>query len=106
MLETMMPLVKRIGWAALVGMVGVYVYLSLAGPRGVKALLEKRQQITITQEENAELERENNRRRERIQRLKDSREEQELEIRRRLKLKKPGTRDFYIPEAMDSNPES
>ena len=65
---------------------------------------KKRQQITIAQEENAELERENNLRRERIQKLKDSREEQELEIRKRLKLEKPGTRDFYIPEAADSKP--
>ena len=93
----MTALVKRIGWATLIGMVGVYIYISMTGTRGVSALLEKRQRITVMQEENAELDRENQLRRERIRRLTESREEQELEIRRRLKLQKPGTRDFYIP---------
>lgn len=105
MLETMMPLVKRLGWVTLIGMVGVYIYISMTGPRGVSALLEKRRQITAMQEEKAELEKDNQRRREKVRRLTESPEEQEMEIRKRLKLEKPGTRDFYLPDSSGNAPE-
>ena len=101
----MMPLVKRLGWATLIGMVGVYIYISMTGPRGISALLEKRRQITAMQEENAGLEQDNQRRREKIRRLTESPEQQELEIRKRLKLEKPGTRDFYLPDSTENAPE-
>jgi cell division protein FtsB len=94
----MAPLLKKLGYVALLLMAGVYVLLTMTGPRGVSALKEKRRQITTLQEENAELERDNHRRRERIRDLLESREEQEVEIRRRLKLLKPGETTFILPE--------
>jgi cell division protein FtsB len=78
-------------------MIGVYVFLQMTGANGVAALIEKREQVNALQEQNAELERNNRMRKERIERLLDSREEQELEIRRRFKLQKKDSVDFYLP---------
>ena len=93
----MQPLMKNVGLAVLAAMIGVYVFLEMTGPRGVEALLEKRSEIEALQQENAELEHQNAARKQRIESLAESREEMELEIRRRYKLQKPGTVDFYLP---------
>ena len=93
----MRPIFKNLGYAVLVTMIGVYVFLQVTGPNGVSALIEKRRQVQELQERNAELERANKMRKERIERLLDSREEQELEIRRRFKLQKKDSVDFYLP---------
>jgi cell division protein FtsB len=60
--------------------------------------MEKRKQIREFQEKNATLSAENQRKRERIQRLKTSRAEQELEIRQKLKMLRPGETQFILPE--------
>lgn len=81
------------GWAA------------VSGPRGLKALLEKREEIRRLQEENAALEAENARRRDRIHRLEDNRAEQELEIRKQLRLQREGETTFILPEQEPAKPE-
>ena len=93
----MRPLYKNLGYAVLVTMIGVYIFLQMTGSNGVSELIEKRRQVQNLQERNAELQRENGMRRNRIDRLIDSREEQELEIRRRFKLQKKDSVDFYLP---------
>jgi hypothetical protein len=62
-------------------------------------LLEKRQEIRLWQERNAALDRDNQLRRERLRRLEESPSEQELEIRKQLKLLRPGETTFILPEA-------
>ncbi len=93
----MQPLMKNVGLAVLAAMIGVYIFLEMTGPRGVQALFEKRSQIETLQEQNAELERQNDARKQRIDDLVESREGLELEIRRRYKKQKPHTVDFYLP---------
>lgn len=83
-----------------------YVLVALKGPQGLQALLEKRKEIRQLQEQNAALTRENERRKERIRRLEDSRSEQEMEIRKQLRLVKPGETTFILPEAGKVSPES
>jgi cell division protein FtsB len=95
----MRSVLKKVGYLAIVAMGGLYVYLAMNGPHGIPALLEKRRQIRAMQEENADLKREIQQKRERIDRLRDNPEEQEMEIRRRLKLQKPEEMDFYLPDA-------
>src|SRR5580698_8521223 len=67
-----------------------YVWIALRGPQGLGALLEKREEIRQLEEQNASLLRENERRRDHIRRLENSRSEQEMEIRKQLKLLRPG----------------
>ncbi len=93
----MQALIKQVGLAVLAAMIGVYIFVEMTGPRGVQALIQKRAQIEALQEQNAELERHNEARRDRIERLRQSREAQDLEIRRRFKLQRPNTVDFYLP---------
>ena len=62
-------------------------------------LLEKRQEIRLWQERNAALDHDNQLRRERLRRLEESPSEQELEIRKQLKLLRPGETTFILPEA-------
>ena len=75
-----------------------YAFFSLRGKQGVPVVREKRRQIRALQDENARLERENQRKRDRIMRLGESRSEQELEIRQRLKLLKEKETTFIIQD--------
>ena len=80
------------GWAA------------VSGPRGLKALLEKREEVRRLQEENAALEAENARRRARIHRLEVNQTEQELEIRKQLHLQHQNETTFILPENAPAEP--
>ncbi|MCP5112234.1 MAG: hypothetical protein GY953_15530 [bacterium] len=95
----MRPLLKKLGVAVIVALGLVYAWMMVAGPRGIPALLHKKAQIAIMDQENRDLEAEVKRRKERIRALKEDREAQELEIRKRLNKQKPGTKDFYLPES-------
>jgi cell division protein FtsB len=77
---------------------GVYGFVELRGPQGIPALKERWTEIRKLEEENANLQRENNYRRDRIKRLEESSSEQELEIRKQLKLLRPGETTFILPE--------
>jgi cell division protein FtsB len=95
----MLVLVLAGGWAA------------VNGPRGLRVLLEKREEIRRLQEENAALEAANAKRRERIQRLEENQAEQELEIRKQLHLQRQNETTFILPDktsekAPDGTPES
>lgn len=76
-----------------------YGWMALRGPQGLPVLFEKRREIRELEEQNSEQARDNQLRRERIQRLEKSRSEQEMEIRKQLKLLRPGETTFILPEA-------
>src|ERR1700674_5439224 len=78
--------------------IGAYGLAELRGPQGLPALKEKWTEIRQLEEENANLQRENEYRRDRIKKLESSPSEQELEIRRKLKLLRPGETLFILPE--------
>jgi len=96
-------LIGRIAVLIVFILVGVYGYVSLRGPQGVPALLEKWREIRKLEEENANLQRENDYRRERIKKLQESPSEQELEIRKQLKLLRPGETSFILPDPPKTN---
>ncbi len=89
-------LVKCGGPLAIFG-VAVLLFFALRVPQGFSALREKHQQIRQLQKENADLARENEAKRERIRKLRESRSEQELEIRKRLKLQREGETSIILP---------
>ena len=72
----------------------VYAFFTMRGPHGISAYMEKRQEIREMEERNAALTRENQLKRDYIERLGQSQAEQEIEIRRRLKLVKPNEKVF------------
>lgn len=83
--------------AALAGL-AAYATIMLRGPQGLSALAEKRAQVRALEEENATLARDNDAKRRRIESLKNDRSAQELEIRKRLKLQRPGETSFVLPD--------
>jgi cell division protein FtsB len=91
-------LVRRTAVLTVFVLIGVYGYMSLRGPQGVPALMDKWREIRRLEEENASLQRENDYRRDRIKKLQDSPSEQELEIRKQLKLLRPGETSFILPD--------
>jgi cell division protein FtsB len=91
-------LIRRVAVLIVFVLVGVYGYLSLRGPQGVPALMDKWREIRQLEEENANLQRENDYRRDRIKKLQESPSEQELEIRKQLKLLRPGETSFILPD--------
>lgn len=87
----------------LVALGGAYVFWALNGPRGIPALHAKREEISRLQQENADLVRDLQAKQARIHRLEKNKAEQELEIRKRLKMLRPGETTFIVPEKPESS---
>jgi cell division protein FtsB len=87
------------GALVLLAIVIAYAWIAISGPQGLQVLLEKRREIRQLQEQNSTLTRELEHRRDRIRRLEGSRSEQEMEIRKQLKLLRPGETTFILPDA-------
>jgi cell division protein FtsB len=79
-------------------LIGAYGLVELRGPQGFPALRDRWTEIRKLEEENANLQRENDYRRDRIKKLEGNVSEQELEIRKKLKLLRPGETSFILPE--------
>jgi cell division protein FtsB len=94
---------KRISYAAVLMFAAAYVWIALRGPRGVPALLEKRREIQVLQEQNANLVQQLEARKERIRKLEHDRSEQDRVIRERLKLQRPGETTFKLPDPPQSS---
>jgi len=90
---------RRAGYIIAFALIVVYGLVALRGPQGVSALLDKRQEVRQLEEQNAAKAAENERRRERIRRLEQSSTEQEMEIRKQLKLLRPGETTFILPDS-------
>jgi cell division protein FtsB len=91
-------MLRKTGYAIALGVLSVCGLIAFRGPQGVPALMQKRTEIRSLQEQNADLSKDNEQKRDRIQRLRDSQAEQELEIRKRLKLVRPGETSFILPD--------
>ena len=76
---------------------GGYVLVAIRGPNGIPALLNRWQEIRALERRNAALKAEVDARSERLKKLRESLDEQELEIRRRLEMLRPGEKEFKIP---------
>ena len=82
-----------------------YAFVVLRGPQGIPGLLEKRHLIADYKSKNEKLNREIVQKQDRINRLAGSTVEQEFEIRKRLKLAKPGEK-IYILDGTNPTPEA
>jgi cell division protein FtsB len=95
---TLSTAIRRIVLFVAVAVIGGYAYRALEGPQGLSALQEKRREIRKLEEENANLQREIQYRKDRIKSLQDNPAQQELEVRKNLKLLRPGETSFILPE--------
>jgi cell division protein FtsB len=90
--------VRRAIFLIVFALIGAYGLVELRSPQGIPALKQRWVEIRKLEEENANLQRENDYRRDRIKKLEGSVSEQELEIRKKLKLLRPGETSFILPE--------
>ncbi len=95
--------VAKVGYAVAVLLAASYAFVTLRGPRGIPALIEKQKQIQILEKENLGLALDIETRRERIKRLREDESAQELEIRQRLKLVRPGEKVFILQDPVAPN---
>jgi cell division protein FtsB len=90
----------RFAGAAAVLLLAGYAFVALQGPQGIPGLMEKRRLIREYEKKNADKAREIEEQRARIGRFSDSSPSgQELQIRQRLKLVKPGEKVFILQDA-------
>ena len=89
---------RRVILSIAFALAGAYGFITLRGPQGIPGLRDKWREIGKVEEENANLQRENEYRRGRIKKLEQSPSEQELEIRKKLKLLRPGETSFILPD--------
>jgi cell division protein FtsB len=94
----MNPVAKRLIYLVALVSMAVYGYIALTGPQGIPALRSRWNEIHQLEEQNRNLERDNQIRKEHLERLKNNPAEQDLEIRKRLKVQKPGETSFILPE--------
>ena len=91
--------VAKISYTVAVIVAAGYALVTLHG--GVPALIQKQKEIRTLEKENADLNREIEFRRARIGRLRGDESAQELEVRQRLKLVRPGEKVFILQEPAD-----
>jgi len=96
--ELLRDAARRTGWVAAGTLVLAYAWMAFRGPQGIQSLLERHQEISRLEQQNADKARQIEALRERIRRLEQSGSEQELEIRKELKLLRPGETTFLLPD--------
>ena len=78
--------------------VATYAFVTLRGPHGVHALMEKQRLIHELEQKNADAAKENERMSEHLKRLATDPSEQETEIREHYKLVHPGEKVYITGE--------
>jgi cell division protein FtsB len=94
----MKPVLMRAGRVLLLLAVAVLLFFGLRVPQGIKDLQSKNETIRRLQKENADLSKELEEKRSRVRQLRDSRSEQELEIRRQLRYQRKNETSIILPE--------
>lgn len=87
---------KKTAYTVTLLLAAAYAFFSLR--TAIPALAQKRQEVQRLEKHNAELAREIELKRDRINRLRDSPSVQELEIRQRLKLVRPDEKVFVLQD--------
>ncbi|MBZ5594015.1 MAG: septum formation initiator family protein [Acidobacteriia bacterium] len=88
--------VAKFSYAVAVLVAASYALVTLRD--GVPALMQRQKEIRSLEKQNADLHRDIEFRRARIERLREDESAQELEIRQRLKLVRPGEKVFILQE--------
>lgn len=97
----MLRLLRQLGVVAAIVIGGVYAFMALRGPNGIPHILEKRDELRKMQMENEKLRQEIKRREEYLQKLSESPELRDKEIRERTNKQKADETTIYLadPEA-------
>lgn len=89
----------RIAYTIAILAIAGYAAANLTGSKGIGKLLGKEREISALEKRNSELSRDNERRRQRIERLTDDPAEQERVIKERLKYVGPGEKVYILGDS-------
>jgi predicted nuclease with TOPRIM domain len=87
-------MLRRVAIIAALAGLAAYATITLRGPQGVRALEEKRREIHALEEQNANLRRDIERKKLRLERLRNDPGTLEVEIEKRLGKVRPGVTEF------------
>jgi len=94
-----MELYRRIGFVAAAAVLAGYGTVALFGPQGFFTLRERYQEIRRLERENAEIERGNKELKELIVKVRDSRSQQEVIVKDKLKYTHENETQFVLPDS-------
>jgi cell division protein FtsB len=98
--------ITRFAGAAALLLLAGYAFIALRGPQGIPGLMEKRRLIRDYETQNADMARKIEQQRARIGRFSDNPSGQEMEIRQRLKMVKPGEKVFILQDPPSPPPSA
>ena len=87
-------LLRPLTFLAVLAALAAYATITLRGPQGLSALAERRREIRALEEQNANLRRDIEAKKLRIERLKSDPGTQEVEVQKRLGKVRPGATEF------------
>ena len=90
---------RGIYYTLAVSLLGAFAFITMRGPQVIPALFTTWDEIRAMERNNAELKREVDMRRDRVEQLKKDPEAMELEFRRLLEMQKKGEVDFKLQTA-------
>jgi cell division protein FtsB len=93
-----MELYRRIGFVAATAVLAGYAAVALFGPQGFFTLRERYQEIRRLERENAEIERGNKELQDLIVKVRNSRSQQEVIVKDKLKYTHKNETQFVLPE--------
>ena len=100
-----MALYRRIGFVTAAAVLAGYAAVALVGPQGFFTLRERYQEIRRLERENAELERGNKDLKDLIVKVRDSRSQQEVIVKDKLKYTHKNETQFVLPDSTSKQPK-
>lgn len=91
-------LMRWIGYASALGLLGVYVFLALAGPNPVTTIPETERRLDRMRESNRKLRQEIQQRNDYLDEVEKNSELRRREFRKRFNKQKPGETTIYLPD--------
>jgi cell division protein FtsB len=80
-------------------LVAAYVAVTLAGPKGLSALYAKEREIHAVERQNAEISKEIDREKKKVDQIRANPDAQERVVEERLNLVHPGDKVFMLPDS-------
>ncbi len=91
-------LMRWIGYLSAVGLLGVYVFLALAGPNPITTIPDTQRKLDQMREANRQLRLDIRKRNEYLDEVERNPELRRREFRKRFNKQKPGETTIYLPD--------
>jgi cell division protein FtsB len=91
--------IARLACAIAFLLVATYAAVTLAGPKGLSSLYAKEREIQAVEKQNAEIAKDIDREKKKVDQIRANPDAQERVVEERLNLVRPGDKVFMLPDA-------